>query len=956
MPTVTYDGRSFMLDGRRLWIVSGTVCYARLCREQWAERLHWAKLAGLNTIETPVIWSKHEPRPGKFDFSGENDLRAFLKLAHEEGLHVILRVGPFAGADWDLGGLPAWLLEAKGMKLRTNYGPFLEACSRFLGALADQVQDLQITSPGKPGPLLLVQNECNWSCGHDALAHSYLLELNRYLREAGLNVPVVNSNNLWQSVEGEIDAWSGGHDLLPTVRQLGTVRPDQPRLVIDLPLADAATWNAPAPTPDAAWLVQRSLAEALAAGGQFNINPFAGGINFGHTGGRSADAPASFSTAEHDRGAPIGPSGSLSPHFAMVRRLTTFASRFSRVFSALDPTYLPISLHPAGSIAKRTATAAGKKSKSDAPTTQPISVIHASGSQGGVVYVFAGEPTGERRDFDLLLPEGTTLPVSLKGQSVAWCLFDAHLTPRSHLDYCNLNAFAVVGKLLVCFGPADSRGVLSINGSAVELNVPAHGSAAPTLVEHEGLYIAALNEDQIDSAYATEEGLYMGVVGLTRDGRAIVAPGVKSYAHVSADGLFSQRPSGGSKTVPPAGVLATGGHEKITLGDWLCASTEDYTAGESARYASIPGPTELASLGSPSGYGWYRLTLKNTASGKARVMIPQGADRLHLFAEGKPVGVVGVGPGAADHANLPLRKGTEHVVVLADNQGRFSGGNFVGESKGLFGHLLECEEIKAGKPKVVRGQPVDLLLFRAPLMETQQGDQTEPDRLTWHFSHRKKTPVLMKLGNPGAAGLVIVDDRTVAYFDRSGPATIVLEPDVFTKGASNVQIALVAEGGAETGAQEGTTAGSHQAVMDELSKTVEFYDATSALSAKAEWSFAKWEIPPASAFKAGKPKTEGPAWWRTSFRVSATPSPLYLDAAGLTKGQIFVNGRHLSRFFVATADGTPVPPQSRYLIPTPWLKPAGQDNEITIFDEHGHAPSKCKLVVDHAKTPPTVQA
>ena len=34
MPAVTYDGQSFMLDGRRVWIVSAAVEYARVARDR----------------------------------------------------------------------------------------------------------------------------------------------------------------------------------------------------------------------------------------------------------------------------------------------------------------------------------------------------------------------------------------------------------------------------------------------------------------------------------------------------------------------------------------------------------------------------------------------------------------------------------------------------------------------------------------------------------------------------------------------------------------------------------------------------------------------------------------------------------------------------------------------------------------------------------------------------------
>ena len=114
MPALTYDGRSFLLSGRRFWIVSGGVHYARIPRELWRDRIHAAKLAGLNTIETPVFWSLHEPVQGQFNFKGEADLRHFVQLVQREGMYVILRPGPFVGMGWDFGGLPTWMARQPG--------------------------------------------------------------------------------------------------------------------------------------------------------------------------------------------------------------------------------------------------------------------------------------------------------------------------------------------------------------------------------------------------------------------------------------------------------------------------------------------------------------------------------------------------------------------------------------------------------------------------------------------------------------------------------------------------------------------------------------------------------------------------------------------------------------------------------------------------------------------------
>ena len=85
----------------------------------------------------------------------------------------ILRPGPYIGEDADLGGLPPWILGIPSVQLRTANSVYLEACSRYLIAVADQIRDLQVTSPGKGGPIILVQNESHWTCGQDDVADKY---------------------------------------------------------------------------------------------------------------------------------------------------------------------------------------------------------------------------------------------------------------------------------------------------------------------------------------------------------------------------------------------------------------------------------------------------------------------------------------------------------------------------------------------------------------------------------------------------------------------------------------------------------------------------------------------------------------------------------------------------------------------------------------------------------------
>jgi hypothetical protein len=417
--------------------------------------------------------------------------------------------------------------------------------------------------------------------------------------------------------------------------------------------------------------------------------------------------------------------------------------------------------------------------------------------------------------------------------------------------------------------------------------------------------------------------VYLGVAGLTRDGQPIGIGGAKNCVRIDAEGH--------SKNVPVTHPAVPKKSDRIAITDWMMAATSDYLDGSSPRFATIDGPAELSALGSANGYGWYRIKLKSNINGKAHLAFPGAGDRLHIRLDGEPVGTVGYGPGDKAILNLNVKKGTHTVVALAENLGRLSGGIHLGESKGLFGDIWSVEAIKVPKPAVKTGEPMDVLSFRSPLWEVQPGDLTLPDRLTWTLSHRRKTPVLMVIPPFGGRGLLLLNGAAIAYLDSSMEERIILSAEQLKQGNNTIQMALLGDAG------DGL-----EAAFKSLTDNVDFYDAEESISGKADWAFAKWEPPRATAFQKGKtPERPGPTWWRAHF---APPSEhgLVFDATGLTKGQLYVNGRHICRYYVATPDGKPVPPQTQYFIPGPWVKP-GEENELLIFDENGGNPGKTRL-------------
>jgi beta-galactosidase GanA len=114
-------GFHFVLDGHPFEIISGEMHYARIPRESWRARLRMARAMGLTTVSTYVFWNVHEPEPGIYDFTGNKDVAAFIRMAQEERLKVILRPGPYSCAEWDLGGFPAWLLCSTICKSRIHH-------------------------------------------------------------------------------------------------------------------------------------------------------------------------------------------------------------------------------------------------------------------------------------------------------------------------------------------------------------------------------------------------------------------------------------------------------------------------------------------------------------------------------------------------------------------------------------------------------------------------------------------------------------------------------------------------------------------------------------------------------------------------------------------------------------------------------------------------------------------
>ncbi len=919
MGSVSYDGRTLSVDGKRIWIVSGALHFQRIPRDEWKSRIYAAKLSGLNTIETPIFWNLIETRPRSYNFKDDNDIRHFIELIAEAGMRCILRPGPYIGEGWDLGGLPTWMLNIPDLAVRQPNQPFLEAVGKYFNALSRQVKDLQASTAGG-GPIILIQNESQWTCDEPTLAAKYLGELGRYLREAGFTVPKVNANNLWQGVEGDIDGWTGEGEMFSTMRQLGAVRPEQPKLVINYGTRQPQRFGAAAEAPVDPYQFQRQLAEIIVGGGQFNIGNFSSGTSYGFHAGQAVDGENPWYIPSQDAGSLLDEHGRPTALHGPARRLMMFASSFANVLANAENETPSVVITPSP----------------DEDAIQGHVVTHVRGSHGSAAFIFS-PPKSKMGTLDLLLPDGSVLPVRLGHQRVHWCLFDTNLSSRNRLDYSSLNALCCDDDVLVLFGPGGGHGSISINGTPMDFEVPK--GRKPLVLRLEEVTVVVICDEMADETFMHERSVFVGVQTITEDGQPIPSTNGKTHTLVSPDGATK------TTTTKPIDGDPVDKLPRVVIGSWEYSQPEERIDGSSPRFAQIPGPADLSELGTPYGYGWYRIEVKTTKGGKVKMSAPESSDRIQIFIDGEPAGILGDGPGASGVLDVSLKKATHEVVALADNMGRLEGGSDMTGKKGLFGHLVEAAPFKISKGKVHQGDPIEVLSVHSPAYGIREGDATHPDRIEWSFKHLKKSTIVVDIPAVGVQCVAMLNDEPLKYFDANRPIRLVLDNETVKRGVNVLQIAMHTDAG--EGADVDELIGS---VTKNIIENTSFTESITSITEKGTWSFAKWEVPAEIDFDSvakGKfPKLQTPAWWKAAFKTPSLRVALSLDVSGLSKGQVFVNGHALGRYFTQTADGKSVSPSVPLAIPSSWLNET--DNELLVFDEHGNAPSKVKIVVEYA--------
>jgi beta-galactosidase len=300
-------------------VLAGALHYFRVHPGQWADRIRKARLMGLNTIETYVAWNAHEPVRGEWDATAWNDLGAFLDLVAAEGMHAIVRPGPYICAEWHNGGLPVWLTGMPGIGLRRSEPSYLAEVTAYLLRVYDIVAPRQID---RGGPVVLVQIENEYGAyGSDT---AYLEHLVRVTRDAGITVPLTTIDQPTDQmlddgrVEGAHLTGSFGSRAPERLATLRRHQPTGPLMCAEFWDGWFDWWGAAHHTTSAADSAAE-LDALLSAGASVNFYMFHGGTNFGLTNGANHKGRYLPIVTSYDYDAPLDEAGRPTEKFFAFR-------------------------------------------------------------------------------------------------------------------------------------------------------------------------------------------------------------------------------------------------------------------------------------------------------------------------------------------------------------------------------------------------------------------------------------------------------------------------------------------------------------------------------------------------------------------------------------------------------------------------------------------------------------
>lgn len=320
--TFKFNATEFLLDDKPYQIISGEMHPARIPAENWRQRILMAKAMGCNTISAYIFWNYHESEEGIFDFSsGNHNIAEFIKIVQDEDMWLLLRPGPYVCAEWELGGIPPYLLRIPDIKLRCLDPRYMAAAERYITRLAEEIRPYQIT---RSGPLLMIQIENEYgSYGND---QNYLRRIKEIWAANGIDIPtftgdgptisMIEDGSLPGSAVG-LNSGSSPADFDLALK----INPGVPVFSSETYSGWLTHWGEKWARPDTSQLL-REVKFLMDNRKSFNLYVIHGGTSFGFTAGANSDEKGYQPVVtSYDYDAPINEQGQPTPKYVALRKL-----------------------------------------------------------------------------------------------------------------------------------------------------------------------------------------------------------------------------------------------------------------------------------------------------------------------------------------------------------------------------------------------------------------------------------------------------------------------------------------------------------------------------------------------------------------------------------------------------------------------------------------------------------
>lgn len=310
---------TFLLDGDPFIVKAAELHYPRIPRPYWEHRIQMCKALGMNTICMYIFWNYHEQEEGVFDFEGQKDIAEFCRIAQRNGMYVIVRPGPYVCAEWEMGGLPWWLLKKKDIALRERDPYFMERVRIFENEVGKQLAPLTIQNGG---PIIMVQVENEY--GSYGVDKEYVAQIRDIVRESGFSDVTLFqcdwSSNFHLNALDDL-VWTmnfgTGANIEEQFSRLDRIRPDSPKMCSEFWSGWFDKWGAGHETRPAEDMTA-GIDEMVSKGISFSLYMTHGGTSFGHWAGANSPGFAPDVTS-YDYDAPINEYGEATAKYHILR-------------------------------------------------------------------------------------------------------------------------------------------------------------------------------------------------------------------------------------------------------------------------------------------------------------------------------------------------------------------------------------------------------------------------------------------------------------------------------------------------------------------------------------------------------------------------------------------------------------------------------------------------------------